>query len=110
MSGGEHEPRCENFVYTIKERGGSEMNKTAEEILKYLIELLEYYLWEINDLDGDFFIGEKYAYIECLEIIQKWEKASEAGLDYNIEKRFPVTPRLRRAAPSQRRNRIKKDC
>lgn len=85
------------------------MDKTAEVILRYLIELLEDYLLEINDMDGDFSIGEKYAYIECLEIIQKWEKAGEAGLNYDIEKRFPIWPSRHRSDPSPSHNRIQKD-
>ncbi len=85
------------------------MEKTAEVILRYLIELLEDYLLEINDMDGDFSIGEKYAYIECLEIIQKWEKAGEAGLNYDIEKRFPVWPCRHRSDSSPNHDRIQKD-
>ena len=66
--------------------------RTADGILKYLKELLEYYLEELNDLDSDrFFCGEKYAYTECLEIVQEWEKSKEIGLDYDIENRFPLS-------------------
>ena len=66
------------------------MDRTAEGILEYLIELLEYYLKELNGMEGDFFTGEKYAYVECLEIMQEWEKANKFGLDYMIEERFPL--------------------
>lgn len=67
------------------------MDRSAEGILKYLIELLEYYLGELNGLEEDrFFLGEKYAYVECLEIIQEWENAKFLGLDYDVEKRFPI--------------------
>lgn len=66
------------------------MDRTAEGILEYLIGLLEYYLKELNSIEGDFFVGEKYAYVECLEIIQEWEMANKLGLDYNIEERFPI--------------------
>ncbi len=64
---------------------------TAEETLKYMIELLTQTLEELEDAidEGDEFVyGEKTAYVECLEWIQKWGKASLNGLDYNIEKRF----------------------
>lgn len=84
------------------------MDKTADVILKYLIELIEYHLLEIDDSDGDFSIGEKYAYIECLEIIQKWEKASDAGLNYDIEKRFPVMTCCHQPDTSSSCNRIQK--
>ena len=67
------------------------MNGSAEKILKYLVEVLESNLSELNGLEEDeFILGEKYGYIECLEIIQEWEKAKDAGLDYNVEKRFPI--------------------
>ena len=85
------------------------MDKSADMILNYLIELLEGYLIEINDLEGDFSIGEKYAYVECLEIIQKWEKAGEAGLNYDIEERFPVVPRCNQPDTPPSYNRIQKD-
>ena len=67
------------------------MGATAEEILAYLIELLEDSLNELNGLEADrFFLGEKYAYVECLEIIQNWSEARKRGLDYDIESRFPL--------------------
>ena len=67
---------------------------TAVETLSYLIELfLEYLesLSEVCDLNKEqFVLGEKTAYVECLEIIQKWEHAGKSGLDFNIEAKFPV--------------------
>ena len=54
--------------------------RNAEEILKYMIS-------KEND---EFGYGEKTAYVECLEIIQQWEKAKENGLDYEIEKFFSL--------------------
>lgn len=65
---------------------------TADEILKYIIELFIYYLnsseKEYNS-DG-FVFGERTAYVECLEIIQYWEHSHINGLNFDIEKRFPV--------------------
>lgn len=67
------------------------MDRSAEGILKYLIASLEYNLQELNECgDAPFPLGAKYAYVECLEIIQHWEEASSLGLDYDIEKRFPI--------------------
>lgn len=67
------------------------MKRTADETLIYIKELFEYYLTELNGLEADKFIyGEKTAYVECLEIIQDWEKADEIKLNYNIEERFPL--------------------
>ncbi len=68
--------------------------KHAEKILKDLIDLLITYLIELSDVTDEphtqFEYGEKYAYIECLEFLQWWEKANENGLDFDIEKRFPI--------------------
>ena len=72
-------------------KGERKTDRSAEAILEYLIGLLEYYLEELNETEEEFFLGEKYAYVECLEIIQEWEKAKALGLNYDIEKRFPIS-------------------
>lgn len=66
--------------------------KEAETLLEEIIENLELCLQELSDTDeSDLFChGEKTAYIECLEWIQDWEKASEKGLNFDIEKRYPL--------------------
>ena len=68
---------------------------SAEETLNYLIDLFLYYLEE--ELSGtpcpedeQFILGERTAYVECLEIIQYWEHARKNGLDFNIEAKFPI--------------------
>ncbi len=64
---------------------------TAEETLRYMIKLLTQALEEIgNDKEEqtDFIYGEKTAYVECLEWLQRWKKAKENGLNYAIESRF----------------------
>ena len=67
------------------------MDRTAEGVLKALIESIEYTLEELNGTESDpFCLGQRYAYVECLEIIQQWEKAASAGLDYVVEDRFPL--------------------
>lgn len=67
------------------------MTISAEEVLTYIKELFESYLEELNGTEKrEFSYGEKTAYVECLEIVQKWERASEIGLNYDIEKRFPL--------------------
>ncbi len=63
----------------------------AEQVLEYLIDLLIFYLNELTDIDGnEFACGEQSAYIECLEIIQRWEYAEEYGLNFDIEEKFPL--------------------
>lgn len=67
------------------------MGRTAEEVLEYMKELLEVYLSELNGYEKNAFAyGEKTAYVECLEVIQLWEKAQTFGLDYDIEQRYPI--------------------
>lgn len=67
---------------------------TTEEILIYLIELLLFYLEGLKEAkatDADLFCyGEKTAYVECLEIIQGWDKAEEYGLGFDIENKYPL--------------------
>ena len=66
----------------------------AEEILAYLAGLLLMYLEELRDAkqsgENSFRYGEQTAYTECLEIIQEWEGATGIGLDFDIEKRYPL--------------------
>ncbi len=64
---------------------------TAEETLKYVAEKLNYSLAELQGVEEeDFIVGERTAYVECLEWLQRWERAAENGLGYDIEKRFPL--------------------
>ncbi len=37
-----------------------------------------------------FLVGQRTAYIECLELLQTWKGAADLGLDYDIEKRYPL--------------------
>ncbi len=63
----------------------------SEELIQYLKESLEYYLNKINATDhSEFRCGEKTAYVECLEILKKWKHSDKIGLDYDIEKRYPL--------------------
>lgn len=68
--------------------------KNAKQVLKKLIEILLIYLEELSeykDVEGQQFeYGEKLAYTECLECIQLWKHAKKNGLDFDIEKRYPL--------------------
>lgn len=67
------------------------MKNNSDDVLKYLITLLEFYLKELNGKETDIFLyGEKTAYVECLEIVQQWEGANDQGLNYKIEAQFPL--------------------
>ncbi len=67
------------------------MNKTAEEVLLYLKDLLENNLEELFQAKKtEFILGEQVAYVECLEVVQRWKHAERVGLNYVIENRFPL--------------------
>ena len=67
------------------------MGENAEKILRYLKNLLEVYLRDLSSIKScGFLYGEKTAYTECLDIIQNWDDAKLVGLDYDIEKRYPL--------------------
>ena len=67
---------------------------SAEEVLLQLIDILMTNLYELKDAkstDPDrFAYGEKTAYVEVLEIIQDWKDAIIHGLDFVVEKVFPL--------------------
>ena len=67
-------------------------NLTAEQVLAYLINILETNLTELKEtkFKNEFIVGEWYAYIECLEIIEHWKKAKKFGLDYNPETKYNI--------------------
>ncbi len=65
---------------------------TAEELLISIVERLTQNLMEIEECthQTEFIYGEKTAYVECLEWVQSWQFAEKYGLDYEVEKRFPL--------------------
>ena len=68
--------------------------KNAEEVLKLLAEHLIMCIEELQKF-GDtkanlFHYGEQLAYMECLECIQYWDKSIKYGLNFDIEKRYPL--------------------
>ena len=64
---------------------------TEKSILNYLIEYLIFTLYEIQEANRgkDFVTNEYLAYIECLEIVSKWQSFKKFGID-DIEKHFQV--------------------
>ncbi len=62
-------------------------------LIRYLVAVLLERLEDLYDeaLGPDQFIcGERTAYVECLEIIQAGLDAEEYGLNFHIERRYPV--------------------
>ena len=75
----------------LRKEGEWMKKMNARETLLYLAELLTAYLEELRSAAKDgFAYGEKTAYTECLEIVQLWDEAAVNGLDYKIEKRYPL--------------------
>ena len=68
--------------------------RSAEEVLEMMIEILLGYLEELFEFKDEagqqFEYGERLAYTECLEWIQKWKYAKINGLDFDIEKKYPL--------------------
>ncbi len=66
----------------------------AEETLLYLIEILLISMEELKDYkntkEQQFQYGERVAYTECMEIVQKWKKAAQNGLNFNVEEVYPL--------------------
>lgn len=64
-----------------------------DKILKITIQKITEILEELS-AEGvemnDFILGQKYAFIECLEILQAFQLAKYFGLDYDIEDKFPL--------------------
>lgn len=66
-----------------------------KETLSYIKNMLVDRLKELQEIKSDdenqFAYGEKTAYAECLEWLQTvWEDAKKNGLNFDIEKVFPL--------------------
>lgn len=61
----------------------------AEYALSQMIHEIERAADKLGDKD-DYVLGQKTAYVEVLEILQRWDKSSLYGLDYNIEIKYPI--------------------
>ena len=66
--------------------------KSKRQTLKVLIQTIHLNLQELTETKSapnDFCLGQIYAYVECLEILQLCPSFRNLGLDYDIEKKFP---------------------
>lgn len=63
--------------------------RTAEEVLIMSIENSKISLDELSVHD-EFSNGQRHAFVEQLEVLQKWERAEEFGLTGNIEDKYPL--------------------
>ena len=67
--------------------------KSRQQTLKTLIRTIHLNLQELTEtksVPNDFCLGQIYAYVECLEILQLFPSFRNLGLDYDIEKKFPL--------------------
>jgi len=63
----------------------------SDQILLYLVELFTLYLDELSELPrNDFIHGEMTAYVETLEIIQKYQQNLTNDLNYVIETKYKI--------------------
>ena len=92
---GEKESRILSFVYSGNEHYLNAFN------FVHKFYRINYYLHKSNHLavfldelnlspHNDFTIGEMTAYVETLEILQRWEKATRHGLDFVIEDKYKI--------------------
>lgn len=69
--------------YTMKlqsQREPDVLNKLVKHILSSLDEL------QCRNPADDFIIGQRYAYVDCLELLQLFTRC----FDFDIEKRYPL--------------------
>ena len=67
--------------------------KSERQTLETLIQTIHLNLQELTETENaanNFCLGQIYAYVECLEILQLCPSFRSLGLDYDIEKRFPI--------------------
>ncbi len=85
-------PNFGNFKRVIWGKMIAGMKKSTYKTMRYLKEYLENCLDELYEEKSasEFIYGEKTAYVECLELLQQTTDAKSIGLDYAIEKRYPL--------------------
>lgn len=67
-------------------------SQMKNDVLRALAEHILSSLDELTDvpLGGDFILGQKYAYVECLELLQRLASPSELHIDFVIEDKYPL--------------------
>ena len=67
-------------------------SQMKNDVLRALAEHILSSLDELTDvpLGGDFILGQKYAYVECLELLQRLVVPSELHIDFAIEDKYPL--------------------
>ena len=67
-------------------------SQMKNDVLRALAEHILSSLDELTDvpLGGDFIHDQKYAYVECLELLQSLANPSELHIDFVIEEKYPL--------------------
>ena len=67
-------------------------SQMKNDVLRALAEHILSSLDELTDvpLGGDFILDQKYAYVECLELLQRLVVPSELHNDFAIEDKYPL--------------------
>ena len=67
-------------------------SQMKNDVLRTLTEHILSSLDELTDvpLGGDFILDQKYAYVECLELLQSLANPSELHIDFVIEEKYPL--------------------
>ena len=64
------------------------MKDREEDILVYLTDLFEEYLFELKEIkeedENQSAYGEKVAYTECLDLIRMWRESQKRKLDFSV--------------------------
>lgn len=63
---------------------------SSEDLLVDMIGEIRSRLDKLGNIDDKYNLGLKTAYVECLEIIQLWNKACPFGLNFDIETVYPI--------------------
>lgn len=67
---------------------GTKEKDREEDLLTYLTDLFEEYLFELKETkkrtENQFAYGEKVAYTECLDLIRMWRESQKRKLDFSV--------------------------
>ena len=71
------------------------MKLQLRKINNNLLLLIDHILSSLDELKNgcpgdDFILGQKYAYVECLELLQRLASPSELHIDFAIEDKYPL--------------------
>ena len=71
------------------------MRRQSRKINNILSLLTDHILSSLDELKSgcpgdDFVLGQKYAYVECLELLQSLTDSSALHIDFTIENKYPL--------------------